>query len=148
MDLVLDREYYPGGTNGSLILEGKILCKCIELPAAFFKPQSVCISEGIYELDFIPDSTKQRISLFRCPNGIRSEKPTEVELCTKQLQRNIVLVSEITGEGRGVPSPKALANLTHLIGQALQKGEKATLEIRSYPEHALNLTCHQIEWMD
>lgn len=24
----------------------------------------------------------------------------------------------------------------HLIGQALQKGEKATLEIRSYPEHA------------
>src|SRR5690606_24220105 len=97
----------PGGTNGALLLDGKILCRCIEPPAAHFLQDMTCIREGIYELDFIPDTTLQRISLFRCPNGIRSDKPTEVELCTKQLQRNIVPVSEITGEGKGVPSQKA-----------------------------------------
>mgnify|MGYP003643785786 CR=1 FL=1 len=148
MDLVLDREYWPGGTNSTLLHEGKMLCRCIEPPAAHFLQDTTCIREGIYELDFIPDTTMQRISLFRCPNGIKSDKPTEVELCMKQLHRNIVLVSEITGEGRGVPSQKALDELLHLVDQALKRGEKATLEIRSYPEHALNLTCHQIEWMD
>ncbi|SFT42390.1 hypothetical protein SAMN04489724_0694 [Algoriphagus locisalis] len=148
MDLVLDREYWPGGTNAALLLDGKTLCQCIEPPAAHFRADVACIPEGNYELDLIPDTHMQRISLFGCPNGIRSDKPTEVEICTRQLQRNIVLVSEITGEGRGVPCQKAWTNLLHLIGQALQRGEKATLEIRSYPEHALNLTCHQLEWMD
>ncbi|MEB2787180.1 DUF5675 family protein [Algoriphagus persicinus] len=148
MDLVLDREYWPGGTNSTLQLDGKILCRCIEPPAAYFEPDLDCIPEGIYELDLIPDTSMQRIKLFRCPNGLRSDKPTEVELCTKQLQRNIVPVSEITGEGRGVPCHKAVENLLHLVGQALSKGEKATLEIRSCPEYALNLTCHQIAWMD
>ena len=148
MDLVLDREYYPGGTNGTLHLEGKKLSKSIEPSAAFFKQSMTCIPEGIYELELILDNSMQGILLFNCPNGLRSNMLIDTVVCTKQLQRNIVLVSEITGEGRGVPSQKALTNLTHLIEQALQKGEKATLEIRSYPEHALNLTCHRIEWMD
>lgn len=138
MDLVLDREYWPGGTNGALLLDGKTLCQCMEPPAAYFRADTACIPEGIYELDLISDTPMQRISLFRCPNGIRSDMPTEVEICTRQLQRNIVLVSEITGEGRGVPCQKAWTNLLHLIGQTLQRGEKATLEIRSYPEHARN----------
>lgn len=148
MDLVLDREYYPGGTNGTLSLDGKILCKCTEPPAAFFKPDLACFPEGNYELDLIPANHKQRIVLFKCPNGIRSAKPIEVEIGTKTMERNIVPVSEITGEGRGTPSAQAWEDLLHRIGQALQRGEKATLEIRSYPEHALNLTCHQIAWMD
>ena len=148
MDLVLDREYWPGGTNGTLLLEGKILGKSIEPSAAYFKQNTSCIPEGIYELDLILDNSMQGIYLFNCPNGLRSHMLKDTMVCTKQLQRNIVLVSEITGEGRGVPCPTDLAILTHLIEQALKKGEKATLEIRSYPEHALNLTCHQIEWMD
>ena len=148
MDLVLDREYYPGGTNGAILLEGKTLCHCIEPPAAHFRPALACFPEGNYELDLIPANHKQRIVLFKCPNGIRSAKPTGVEICTGIKQRNIVPVSEITGEGRGTPSAQAWEDLLHRIGQALQRGEKATLEIRSYPEHALNLTCHQIAWMD
>tara|TARA_R110002020_G_scaffold435805_1_gene646039 strand:- start:924 stop:1370 length:447 start_codon:yes stop_codon:yes gene_type:complete len=148
MDLVLNREYWPGGTNSTLLLDGKILCQCIEPPAAHFRPVMACIPEDNYELDLIHDTPMQGISLFKCPNGLRSEMPTEVELCIRQLHRNIVLVSEITGEGRGVPCQKAWENLLHLIGQALNKGEKATLEIRSYPENALNLTFHRIEWMD
>lgn len=148
MDFVLDREYWPGGTNSALLHEGKMLCRCIEPPAAHFGQDTTCIREGIYEFDLIPDTPMQRIRLFKTRNGIRYSKPTEVELCTKLLHRNIVLVSEITGEGRGVPCQKALDNLLHLVGQAHKRGEKATLEIRSYPEHALNLTCHQIAWMD
>ncbi|WBL44278.1 DUF5675 family protein [Algoriphagus halophytocola] len=148
MDLVLNREYYPGGTNGVLLQDASMLCKCIEPPAAYFKPLISCIAEGIYELELIPDNQTQRIRLFRCPNGIRSGIPIEVEISTITMERNIVPVSEITGEGRGTPSPKAWQNLLDLVGQALQQGEKATLEIRSYPENALNLTFHQIEWMD
>lgn len=79
---------------------------------------------------------------------MRSELRPEVEIGIVSLHRNIILVSEITGEGRGVSSQKAKDKLTHLIEQALKRGEKATLEIRSYPENALNLTCHRIEWMD
>ena len=148
MDLVLNREYWPGGTNSALLLDGKTLCKCIEPPAAHFKPSTACIPEGNYELAIIPDTSMQRISLFRCPNGLRANRPTEVDICIRQLHHNIVLVSEITGEGRGVPSQKAWERLLQLVGQAHQKGEKATLEIRSYPENALNLTFHQIAWMD
>lgn len=148
MDLVLDREYWPGGTNGVLLLDGKKLCLSIEPPAACFGSVEACIQEGYYELDLIPDNQMQRIGLFRCPGGIKSTHPEAGALCTKVLHRNIVPVSEITGEGKGVPSQKAMEHLLHLIGQAHQNGEKATLEIRSYPENALNLAFHEIAWMD
>lgn len=148
MDLVLDREYWPGGTNGSLLCNGNILSHTAELPVAHFRQPLSCIPEGIYELELVQVYTHQKINLFKTPNGIRSPLRPEVEIGIELLHRNIILVSEITGEGRGVPSPKALAKLLHLVDQALKRGEKATLEIRSYPEHALNLTCHQIEWMD
>ncbi|MBN7814711.1 DUF5675 family protein [Algoriphagus pacificus] len=148
MDLVLDREYFPGGTNGVFLLDGKILCYCIEAPSDFFRQGISCIPEGIYELDLISNKTSKEIRLFNCPNGIRSHESSEVAISTRNLDQNIILVSEITGEGMGKPSKKAETSFLHLIEQALKKGEKVTLEIRSCPDNALNLTCHQIEWMD
>ncbi|SFB46424.1 DUF5675 family protein [Algoriphagus aquimarinus] len=148
MDLVLERECWPGGTNGTLLHDGQILSRTIEKPSAHFKPAVACCPEAVYQVERLYINRKAGLYLFRTPNGIKQAISPQVEIGVLPLHRNIVLVSEITGEGRGVPSQKALDELLHLVDQALKRGEKATLEIRSYPEHALNLTCHQIEWMD
>lgn len=148
MDLVLERECWPGGTNGTLLLDGQVLCRTVEKSAAHFKPTVACCPEGIYQLAHFRINNKESLYLFNTPNGVRQAISPQVEIGVLPLHRNIVLVSEITGEGRGVPSQKAWEQLLQLVGQAHLKGEKATLEIRSYPENALNLTFHQIAWMD
>ncbi|WP_026969314.1 DUF5675 family protein [Algoriphagus terrigena] len=148
MKFLLTREYWPGGTNGSLSYNGKILCATAELPSACFHPSMACLPEGVYELDLVQSSSEQQIAVFQNSGSHKSKIPRKAELGLTQLHRNIVLVSEITGEGRGVPGREVFQNLTSLIGQTLGKGEKATLEIRSCPECALNLTYHQIQWMD
>jgi hypothetical protein len=148
MNFLLTREYWPGGTNGSLAMDGNILCATVELPSACFKPRLSCLSEGTYELRMTPGSPEPVIRVFRVPATIGREPEAEAELGARQLHRNIILVSEITGEGRGIPNREAAQNLAFLIGQASGKGESAYLEIRSCPEVALNLTYHQIRWMD
>ena len=148
MQLVLNREYWPGGTNGSLYHNGKILCATTELPAVCFMPAISCLPEGTYELQLVCCAIERQIKLFKIPNSGKLKTGIEAELGTRQLHRSIVLVSEITGEGKGIPSTDACQNLASLIAQALEKGESAYLEIRSYPELALNLTYHQIQWMD
>lgn len=148
MKFLLTREYWPGGTNGSLSYNGKILCATAELSAACFHSSMACLPEGLYELDLVQSSSEQQIVVFKNSGSHKSEIRRKAELGLTQLHRNIVLVSEITGEGRGVPSREAFQNVTSLIGQASGKGERASLEIRSCPECALNLTYHQIRWMD
>lgn len=148
MQLVLNREYWPGGTNGTLTLESKILGVTVEPKATHFGSGRACIPEGVYTLRLELDGGNQKILLTKTGSNSRKFGQPEPELGVEQLHRNIVLVSEITGEGRGVPSREAFQNLVSQIGQTLGKGEKATLEIRSCPECALNLTYHQIQWMD
>jgi hypothetical protein len=148
MKFLLTREYWPGGTNGLLARKGEILSATVELPAACFTPSIACVSEGIYELDLVHTSLDPQIVLFENSDKTRGGIRRKAELGLSQLHRTIVLVSEITGEGRGVPNRDAFKQLVSLIGQALGKGERASLEIRSCPEAALNLTYHQIRWMD
>lgn len=154
MHLVLTREYWPTGTNGSLSLDGKEISKTIEAPAAQFEPSLSCLREGIYLLNCLANPPKMAFALFKdriglpLPDYPLAELNASVQLDGSVLQRNIVMVSEITGEGRGLPSLENLQKLFSLIGQILLKSERAILEIRSCPEHALNLTCHCIEWMD
>lgn len=148
MELLLTREYWPGGTNGSLLYKREPLCTTVEPPSTCFEPSVSCIPEGIYEIRSLRSPTGSQMEVWRKSSGSNRMLRKEAELGVNQLHRNIVLVSEITGEGRGVPSVDACQNLASLIGQALEKGESASLEIRSYPEAALNLTYHQIQWMD
>lgn len=148
MNLVLTREYWPGGTNGTLTLQSKILGVTIEPKAPHFGSGMSCIPEGVYTLSLKIVGEIKKIILTNSGSNGPSVVRSEPELGVEQLHCNIVLVSEITGEGRGTPSVKAWNHLLIQIAQALGKGEKATLEIRSYPENALNLTYHQIAWMD
>jgi hypothetical protein len=147
MQLVLNREYWPGGTNGILTLQSETVSVTIEPKATHFGSGLSCIPEGVYALRLEMGGGEKIFLTNAGPNGRRAGQ-SDPELGVEQLHRNIVLVSEITGEGRGVPNRDAFKQLVSLIGQALGKGERATLEIRSYPEAALNLTYHQIRWMD
>lgn len=148
MHLVLNREYWPGGTNGTLTLQSKTLGVTIEPKASHFGSGLSCIPEGVYTLSLKIVGEIKKVILSKSGSKGRSVGRSEPELGVEQLHCNIVLVSEITGEGRGTPSVKAWDHLLIRIAQALGKGEMVTLEIRSCPDCALNLTYHQIEWMD
>lgn len=148
MELVLSREYWPGGTNGTLKLNSKILAETVEPKAPHFGSGVTCIPEGVYTLRMEVVGDIRKILLTKSGLENRTVRRSKPQLGVEQLQDNIVLVSEITGEGRGVPCIKSWNHLLNLIDQALGKGEMATLEIRSCPESALNLTYHQIAWMD
>jgi hypothetical protein len=53
MDLVLDREYWPGGTNDALMNEWKTLVHTTELPTAYFRQALCCLPEGTYEVELL-----------------------------------------------------------------------------------------------
>ena len=50
MELELIRTYFPEGTNGEILLNGKRLCSSIELPWLDNRKLVSCIPEGRYEL--------------------------------------------------------------------------------------------------
>lgn len=148
MQLVLNREYWPGGTNGTLTLQSETLSVTIEPKATHFGAGISCIPEGFYALRLEMDGGDQKILLTKAESNGRRADQFDRQLGVEQLHCNIVLVSEITGEGTSIPSEEACRCLASLIGQAAEKGERAYLEIRSCPEAAINLTYHQIRWMD
>lgn len=148
MHLVLNREYWPGGTNGTLTLQSEILGITIEPKAPHFGSGLSCIPEGVYKLKLKIVGEIKKIILTNSGSKGHNLVSCGPELSLEQLNCNIVLVSEITGEGRGTPSVKAWTHLIIRIAQALRKGELVSLEIRSCPDRALNLTYQQIEWMD
>ena len=148
MLLVLTREYWPGGTNGILTLQSQILSVTVEPKAPHFGAGMSCIPEGVYTLRLEMDGGHQKIFLTEAESNGRRAGQFDPQLGVEQLHCNIVLVSEITGEGTGIPSEEACQSLASLIGHAAEKGERAYLEIRSCPEAALNLTYNQIRWMD
>ncbi len=51
MELLLIRSYYAAGTNGSLYVNGKLLCHTIELPWKDNRPRISCIPEGRYAVE-------------------------------------------------------------------------------------------------
>ena len=50
MEIILERMYFPEGTNGFLSLNGKEICKTIELPWRNNKARVSCIPEGKYKI--------------------------------------------------------------------------------------------------
>ncbi|MBN7813441.1 hypothetical protein J0A68_20970 [Algoriphagus sp. H41] len=148
MDLLLTREYWPGGTNGRLYWRGEFLSLTIEPPASHFRPHSRCIPEGKYGVELDQNND---LSIHQLLSALEVGNPPVSRIAGLGMETgmpHIVLASAITGEGKGVPDYQALRRLKIRIGQALGKGEKSLLEIRSCPEQALNLTYHQIAWMD
>jgi hypothetical protein len=69
MVIYLTRTYFPEGTNGKLVCEGKFICYTIELPWKNNEKRVSCIPEGKY---FIKKRHSQKFQWTE--NGKRSKQ--------------------------------------------------------------------------
>ncbi|KVV15866.1 DUF5675 family protein [Flavobacterium sp. TMP13] len=131
MILVLNRIYFPEGTNGTLVYKGKTICHTIELPWKANRPQISCIPEGEY---FIVKrySTKfgWHLELVEVPNRslILIHPANNAAL---QLRGCIAPVSQLAAPGQGRKSRLAMQQLTAIVFRELDAKESVLLLIQS-----------------
>ena len=132
MVLVLTRTYFPEGTNGKLVYQGRLICYTIELPYKNNQPQVSCIPEGEYFIEKryskrfgwhfeILDIPNRCLILFHPANNALTE-----------LRGCIAPVSQLSGPGYGVQSKKAFEKLKMLVYPELEAKESILLLVQSY----------------
>ena len=131
MKLELIRAYFPNGTNGSIFLNGKILCNSIELPWHNNQSRVSCVPEGTYELvkRYSPKH-KWHLQLNKVPNRqlILIHAANDA---IKELRGCIAPVSVLTAEGKGLESRKALNKITAVVFPVLNQKKQVFLTIKS-----------------
>ena len=133
MELELVRTYYPDGTNGYFIHEGRLMMYSIELPWKDNLAQVSCIPEGRYQL--IKRFNHQFRWHLQVMNVLQRTgiliHPANDAL--QELKGCIAPVSFLTGVGKGLRSRLALESLTSLVYGALDRHESAFITIKSDP---------------
>ena len=130
MVLVLNRTYFPEGTQGVLEWNGTLICYTIELPWLGNQRRISCIPEGEYILQkrFSP-KFKWHFLLMNVPGRslilIHSANDAKLELLGC-----IAPVTKHTGIGKGSASKKALLKLKALTKVAFKQNEKVILKIQ------------------
>jgi len=132
MELVLERDYHPEGTNGILYVKGETtpLCYTIELPWQNNEPQISCIPEGTYTVQ------KRYSEKFQSHLHIINVPGRELILihpandAIKELKGCIAPVTTITGIGKGLLSRQARNRLNQRVNEAIKKTEPILLTIR------------------
>ena len=131
MTIVVERMYYPNGTNGSLFINDKFVCYTIELPWKENEYRNSCIPEGCYTIKkrsspkfgehFLITNVPNRSMILIHP---ANHAKTELQGC-------IAPVTKLTGEGRGELSRKAFTNFKALVNDKLDRDQKVILMIKS-----------------
>lgn len=122
MEILLERMYFPEGTNGVLSFEGKEICKTIELPWRNNQKRISCIPEGKYKI------RKRFSAKFKWHLELTNVKNRSLILfhpannALKELNGCIAPVTQTTGEGRGNESRKAFEKLKKLVFPYLESG--------------------------
>ena len=121
MDIVLTRLYAPGGTNGTLTINGSIICYTIELPWLNNRSKVSCIPEGRYRLliryslkhkgHFILQNVKDRTLILIHP---ANNAATELQGC-------IAPVTVLTAPGVGTGSRWAFNKLKNIVLNAMEQ---------------------------
>ena len=133
MQLELVRTYYPEGTNGMILYNGRLIIYSIELPWKENRAGVSCIPEGNYEL------VKRWSPKFNRHLQLMNVPQREYILihpandALKELKGCIAPVWLITGAGKGLRSRMALEILTSLVYGALDLHEQVFLIIKSNP---------------
>lgn len=131
MVLVLNRTYFPKGTQGILEWNGSIVCYTIELPWLGNQRRISCIPEGEYILQkrFSP-KLKWHFLLMNVPGRdlILIHPANDAKL---ELLGCIAPVTAHTGIGKGSASRKAMTELRKIIFPLLEKNEQVVLVITS-----------------
>jgi hypothetical protein len=130
MELELLRTYYPEGTNGKILIEGKLISYGIELPWKNNHARVSCIPEGRYELE------KRWSPKFLRHLQLMDVKDRDYILihpandALHELKGCIAPVSFLTGPGKGTGSRVALKKLTTLVFAALDQSKPVFLTIK------------------
>jgi hypothetical protein len=131
MVLVLNRTYFPEGTQGALEWNGTLVCYTIELTWLHNQQRVSCIPEGEYVLQkrFSP-KFKWHLHLKNVPGRDlilihpANDAATELLGC-------IAPVKKHTGIGQGSSSRKAFGKLKALVYAALDRNEEVKISIQS-----------------
>ncbi|PRZ19584.1 DUF5675 family protein [Flavobacterium granuli] len=131
MVLVLTRTYFPEGTNGKLVHEGKITCHTIELPWKDNLSQVSCIPEGEYFLEKRYSSRfGWHLEVLNVPNrSLILFHPANNAL--KELRGCIAPVSQHSGFGLGLQSKQAFRKLQTVVYPELDAKESILLIVQS-----------------
>lgn len=130
MDLTLKRQYFSSGTNGILSLDGKEICRTIELPWRGNQRRISCIPEGTYLI------RKRYSNKFRWHFELLGVRNRDLILihpandALKELNGCIAPVSEHSGEGKGTRSRVASDKLKDLVFPYLESGFVIKLTIK------------------
>jgi hypothetical protein len=131
MVLFLTRTYFPDGTNGTVVCEGRFLCYTIELPWKQNETRVSCIPEGKY---FI---RKRYSAKFKWHMEVVDVKNRSLILfhpannALRELNGCIAPVTKLSGAGLGLLSRKAFAKIKDLVYKALDRKESVTLIVCS-----------------
>jgi hypothetical protein len=135
MVLVLNRTYFPEGTQGILAWNGTVVCYTIELPWLDNQRRVSCIPEGEYVL-------QQRFSpKFGWHLHLKNVPGRALILihpandATKELLGCIAPVTIPTAIGKGSGSRKAFEKLRALVYHFLETKREVLLTIQSQPEN-------------
>lgn len=131
MVLFLTRSYFPEGTNGKLICEGKILCYTIELPWKNNEKKVSCIPEGKYLIaKRFSAKHKFHFEVLDVPQrSLILLHPANYAL--NELQGCIAPVSKLCSAGVGLQSRKAFKQFINTVYKAFKNGEEVVLIIES-----------------
>jgi hypothetical protein len=130
MVLVLNRTYFPDGTQGVLEWNGTIVCYTIELPWLNNQQRVSCIPEGEYVLQ------KRFNSKFKWHLHLRNVPGRDLILihpandAKTELLGCIAPVAKHTGIGKGSSSRKALEKLKVLVYDALNRNEEVKIIVQ------------------
>jgi hypothetical protein len=127
MVLFLTRTYFPEGTNGKLMSEGKLLCNTIELPWKNNEKRVSCIPEGRY---FIRKRYSQKFKWHLEVVDVKNRSyilfhPANNALI--ELNGCIAPVTKLSGPGLGLMSRKAFQKLKTFVYAALDSKESVEL---------------------
>ncbi len=131
MKLELIRTYFPDGTNGTIFLNGKILCYSIELPWHNNLSRISCVPEGTYELrKRYSTKYKWHLMLVNVP-GRQLILVHAANDAIKELKGCIAPVSFLTAEGKGIESSIALKKINAIVFPELNQKKQVFLTIKS-----------------
>ena len=127
MILFLTRTYFPEGTNGTLMCEGKLVCHTIELPWKNNEKRVSCIPEGRY---FIRKRYSQKFKWHSKVVDVKNRSYILFHPANNALQELngcIAPVTKLSGPGLGLMSRKAFEKLKTFVYAALDSKESVEL---------------------
>jgi hypothetical protein len=131
MTLYLYRTYFSEGTNGKLVVDGKLLCYTIEPAWRDNQKRVSCIPEGKYEL------RKRYSARFGWHIEVVGVVNRDCILihpandAQRELQGCIAPVLKISGEGTGLYSRKAFDKVVAEVYAGLNRNEEVYLIVES-----------------